>query len=501
MQTKGKGNKGNAANTRRHWLAIILSVALLGIGGAWGVSAALAPKSALRTQAVTRLRIKDAKSDAITGWVEDEQQINELTQFLSRMRLVKRAGEADRQQWIYQIELYHQDDMVQEIALVNGNKLWDGRATYAVAPSAWQQLQALSQQVMGRYRKAFIGEISLESGQTKQKLPHSTVYTLADGVGDDMQRLSPQQAQPDAPRITYHSDFRLLFDQGMWGQPTYRVYNEDLEEIYANSEVLNIPEQPGTYTVFVDAMWGSEHSYNGEQYYFLLTVPGVKPSIPASHTALRIEKADQPNIVGWVRQSDEVDAIVDAIAALTLSPAVSEQAEEPSGYRLEVYDNANMIYELMLTDNDLIQLEDGTFHIQEYQRQLLESNISGSYQTNAAAQAGQVRVSAGEQTVTPVESLLYSRNGEGIFADAKPVDLGQIIKDAPSLPWSQGLQVITKGEIAQFTLYDLQLQQLRSGQALDVAGLNGDVLVRVDVVWGDDQIYAGHAYYFVLTGL
>lgn len=150
-EEKGKGHVMTEAV--RHWLAIVLCIVLLLWGGVWGLSAALAPKTAVIIQDITHMRIMDANTGAQTQLIDQPEPISRLTRDFVRLRLIRRAGAAEVPQWHYRIELYQEADLVQSIALIRGNGVWDGKAIYALSPGSWSQLSDHLAQLMEQYRE------------------------------------------------------------------------------------------------------------------------------------------------------------------------------------------------------------------------------------------------------------------------------------------------------------------------------------------------------------
>ena len=70
--------------------------------------------------------------------------------------------------------------------------------------------------------------------------------------------------------VPYNDDFMIKLEGTVYGNPTYAIYSEELENYYENAESLTIPEAEGTKIVKIRVTWGDEDKNASYDYFFKL---------------------------------------------------------------------------------------------------------------------------------------------------------------------------------------------------------------------------------------
>lgn len=117
------------------------------------------------------------------------------------------------------------------------------------------------------------GDIMVYSGDTEITALQRVISkeTKKEGVLDGT-RFELETDAADFPVVRMEKSIMLEATQDPISDMYYTIYNEDFSELYYRTVFFEYPEEPGTYYVVIDTMWGRSDFNFTTQHGFTLII-------------------------------------------------------------------------------------------------------------------------------------------------------------------------------------------------------------------------------------
>ncbi len=91
------------------------------------------------------------------------------------------------------------------------------------------------------------------------------------GIAADYQRKQPNDVISELTPIKIADDVQIVIRNGKTkSSPSYVLYDEQFRQVYAYRGEFIKPARLGRHILCLDMVWGTEKSYSGYRYYFLI---------------------------------------------------------------------------------------------------------------------------------------------------------------------------------------------------------------------------------------